>query len=71
LNQVVVRVFTIRLTDRKVTFVWDLLQQDQFTVNLYIGYIWGFGRSEHYFEKPPSLSLKLPLRVKINEAFRR
>ena len=33
LNQVVARVFTISLADRRDTFVWDLLQQCQFTVS--------------------------------------
>jgi hypothetical protein len=33
LNQVVARVFTISLADRRDVFVWDLLQQGQFTIN--------------------------------------
>jgi hypothetical protein len=33
LNQVVARVFTISLADQRDTFVWDLLQQGQFTVS--------------------------------------
>jgi hypothetical protein len=33
LNHVVARVITISLADRRDTFVWDLLQQHQFTVS--------------------------------------
>jgi hypothetical protein len=36
LNQVVARVFTISLGDRRDTFVWDLLQQCQFTGQLHV-----------------------------------